>query len=131
MSDNTQPTENGVQLDLLNRSQLDSMETMEKIRFILDSIKTNNIVILESGLQPDEEAKLIEMTMNEINRDFSGIEIESWPSKTEKSSGLFGRVKSSLQQDNTTSNLTVIGPSDALETIHKDDSLIQTLVQGD
>ena len=38
----------------------------------------DKIVILETGLSPDEESKLIEITMSEIHPEgFTGIEIET------------------------------------------------------
>lgn len=122
-----------VQLDLLSGAEVQKMTTMEKIRFIIDSVRDRNIVILEQGLTPDEESKLVEVTMSEIDPDgFSGIEIESYPKPQEESKGLMSKLSSSLGGGNSKSeetSLTVIGPADALETIHKDESLIQTLVQ--
>lgn len=131
MSNTTQNNDDtGVQLDLLSGTELKNMNTMEKIRFILDSVRDNNIVILETGLTPAEESKLVEVTMSEISPDnFSGIEIESYPKEEEKSKGLLGKVSSSLGKSEPKTSLTVIGPADALETIHKDASLIQTLIQ--
>ena len=69
-------------MDLISGEKLEKMTSMEKIRLILDKVKKGKIVVLESGLTPAEEVRLIEMTMTEIRVDeFSGIEIESYPSK--------------------------------------------------
>lgn len=122
----------GVQLDLLSAAEIQQMTTMEKIRFIIDSVRDRNIVILEQGLTPDEESKLVEVTMSEIDPDgFSGIEIESYPKPKEQSKGLMSKISSSLggSSQSDEASLTVIGPADELKTIHKDESLIQTLVQ--
>ncbi len=118
-------TENGVQLKLVSKEKLSDMGQMEKIRYILDAIKDNTVVILESGLSPDEEGKLVERTMHEINDDFSGIEIESY-AREESSSGLMSKL---LSRDDRQNRLTVIGPANKMETLHKDDSLIETLVK--
>jgi len=129
----TDETSQGVQLDLLSAAEIDTMTTMEKIRFIIDSVRDHNIVILEQGLTPDEESKLVEVTMSEIDPDgFSGIEIESYPTPQSQSKGLMSKISSSLGGGNDSqeeASLTVIGPADEIETIHKDESLIQTLVQ--
>lgn len=122
----------GVQLDLLSAAEIQQMTTMEKIRFIIDSVRDRNIVILEQGLSPDEESKLVEVTMSEIDPDgFSGIEIESYPKPKKESKGLISKISSSLggSSQSEAASLTVIGPADELKTIHKDESLIQTLVQ--
>jgi hypothetical protein len=98
---------------------------MEKIRMILDGVHAGNIVILETGLSPDEESRLIEVTMSEISPDeFSGIEIETYPNSGSTESGLIGRLMGRAQA----STLTVIGPADRIETLHKDETLISALV---
>lgn len=129
-SNNTDPTPGGVQLDLINGSQTNSMTSMEKIRLIIDSVRDGNIVILESGLEPQEEAKLIEVTMSEIQPDgFTGIEIESYPS--EDGNDKPGFVDRVLGRDTDPSTLAVIGPADKMETLHKDNTIISTLVSGE
>jgi hypothetical protein len=116
--------EDGIQIDLISGERMDGLASMEKIRLILDGVRDGNIVILEQGLSPDEESKLIEVTMTEINPDeFSGIEIETYPqSGSEK--GLLGR----LMGKGGDKKLTVIGPANHIETLHKDETLISALI---
>ncbi|MEM1578599.1 MAG: DUF2073 domain-containing protein, partial [Archaeoglobaceae archaeon] len=52
----------GVQMNLVSKEKLSKMGSMEKIRMILDNVKEGKIVVLETGLTPEEEAKLIELT---------------------------------------------------------------------
>jgi len=117
----------GVQIDLISGDRMEGMTGMEKIRMILDGVRDGNIVILEQGLTPDEESKLIEVTMSEITpadpEDFNGIEIETYP-RGETDSGLFSR----LMGKEEASKLTVIGPANQIETLHKDETLISALV---
>jgi hypothetical protein len=56
----------GVQIDLISAERLDRLTAMEKVRLILDDVMEGNIVVLEKGLAPDEQSKLIEITMREI-----------------------------------------------------------------
>ncbi|WP_414689313.1 DUF2073 domain-containing protein [Natronomonas sp.] len=115
----------GIQLDMISAERMEGMRTMEKIRLILDGVHDGNIVILEEGLEPDEESKLIEVTMSEINPDgFTGIEIETYPGEQSGGGGLLGR----LMGGNDANKLTVIGPANRIETLHKDETLISTLV---
>ena len=112
-----------VHMDLISGEKLEKMTSMEKIRLILDKVKTGRIVVLESGLTPDEEVRLIEMTMTEIRVDeFSGIEIETYPAKKEGSflDRIFGR---SLK-----GRMTIIGPANQIRTIEKDKYQISTKV---
>jgi hypothetical protein len=113
-----------VQMDLISGEKLEKMTSMEKIRLILDKVKTGRIVVLESGLTPDEEVRLIEMTMTEIRVDeFSGIEIESYPVR--KESSLLERL---LGKGGLKGRMTVIGPANQLRTVEKDQFQISTKV---
>ncbi|MFD1586417.1 DUF2073 domain-containing protein [Halorientalis brevis] len=118
--------DDGVQIDLISGERMEGMASMEKIRMILDGVHDGNIVILEEGLSPDEESKLIEVTMTEISPDeFNGIEIETYPKSDSSDGGLFNRL---MGKDTDTKKLTVIGPANQIETLHKDETLISALV---
>ena len=115
----------GVQIDLISGERMAGKTSMEKIRLILDGVRDGNIVVLETGLTPDEESKLIEVTMSEINPDgFSGIEIESFPQDEASDTSLLGRLMGKQES----SKLTVIGPANQIQTLHKDETLISALV---
>jgi hypothetical protein len=118
-------SEDGVQIDLISGERMNGKTSMEKIRMILDGVRDGNIVVLESGLTPDEESKLIEVTMSEINPDgFSGIEIESFPQSDASDTSLLGRLMGKQE----TSKLTVIGPANQIQSLHKDETLISALI---
>ncbi|MFB6310438.1 MAG: DUF2073 domain-containing protein [Salinirussus sp.] len=115
----------GVQIDLISGARMEGLTSMEKIRMILDGVREGNIVILEEGLSPDEESRLIEVTMTEISPDeFTGLEIETYPRSETADASFLDRLmgKQSAQK------LTVIGPANQIETLHKDETLIRTLV---
>lgn len=115
----------GVQLDLVSGERMDGLTSMEKIRLILDGVRDGNIVVLEEGLSPDEESRLIEVTMTEISPDeFTGLEIETYPRSETTNGGLFDRIMGK----ESTKKLTVIGPANQIETLHKDETLISALV---
>jgi hypothetical protein len=119
------PEDDGVRIDMISGARMEGLTGMEKIRLILDGVREGNIVILEEGLSPDEESKLIEVTMTEISPDdFTGIEIETYP-KAETSNQSF---LDKLMGRNSAQKLTVIGPANRIETLHKDENLISTLV---
>ena len=115
----------GVQIDLISGARMEGLTSMEKIRLILDGVRDGNIVVLEEGLSPDEESKLIEVTMTEISPDeFNGIEIETYPQSGGGNKGFLGR----LMGKESNKKLTVIGPANQIETLHKDENLISALV---
>jgi len=111
-----------VKLNLVSKEKLEKMGTMEKLRMILDEVKSGKIVVLESGLTPEEEAKLIELTMLEIDHEnFVGIEVETYP---QKSSGFFGKLLGKKG-----GRLTIIGPANRLKTLQKREDVIEALVR--
>lgn len=115
----------GVRIDLISEDRMDDLTTMEKINLILNMVKDGSIVVLERGLAPEEEAKLIEVTMTSIHDDFTGIEIESYPAKSNPS-----LISKLLGRPSTLTRLTVIGPANQLKTIKKDQDLISALVSS-
>lgn len=115
----------GIQIDLISEERLSKLTTMEKIHLILDNVRSGTIVILEKGLSPEEQGKLIEMTMSEILPDgFNGIEIETYPSREEQP-GFLSRILGSRTSE---SRLTVIGPANQLKMIKKDRDLISAWI---
>ncbi len=117
-------TQKGIRIDIISKDRLSAMAPMEKIRLILDMVRSGSIVILERGLTPEEEAKLIEMTMTEITPDdFSGIEIESYPGKQRTT--FLGKL---LGKTMFETRLTVVGAADQLKTLKRDHDFISALV---
>jgi hypothetical protein len=113
----------GIQLDLISEARISQMASMEKVRYIIDEVRKGKILVLEKGLNPMEEAKLIEMTMSAIQPDvFSGIEMQSYPANSDNS--LLGR----FFKKQSSRRLTVIGPANQLKTLQKDSNLISALV---
>ena len=106
-----------VKMDLIPEDKTDSMGSIEKVKFVLDGVKSGNILVLEGGLTPEEQMKLIEMTMMEINEDFTGIEMSGYPCKR----GFFLKRKK---------RLTVIGPAKLMKTIKKEKDLIRAVISA-
>ncbi len=117
----------GVQINLVSRRFLGTMTSAEKIRFILDEVKGNKILVLEQGLDPREEAELIQTTMREIQQDaFIGIEMDSHQHETPNTWMEKLLARGGIRR----SNLTVVGPADMLRTVHKDGSTLRALILG-
>lgn len=115
--------DSGVMIDLVSHDKLTAFTAEEKMRFIVDEVKGGKILVLEEGLDPLEEAKLIEATMREIDADqFIGIEMQSH--HPEDPSFLDRLFKGKPRR----ATMTVIGPGNRLKTIHKDGSTIQALI---
>ena len=55
--------------------ELQNLTQAQRISKFLRSVRDNKIVLVEGKLDPQEEALLIEKTMEEINKNFKGVEI--------------------------------------------------------
>jgi hypothetical protein len=115
----------GIEMDLLSEDRLVRMTTVEKVRFILDEVRSGKILVLEKGLTPQEEANLIEMTMTQIEPDdFVGIEMESYPAHEDNS------ILGKFFRKTPRTRLTVIGPANKIKTLKKDRDMITALVSA-
>ena len=102
---------NGLKMDFLSSTMLNSRTSMEKISMIVDRVKNGDLVVIEGGLTPEEEAELIETTMREIDvENFMGIDIYTLE-KDKKS--FFGLSKSKIV------GITIIGPANVMKAVKK------------
>ena len=75
----SQRSDDGVQIDMISAERMDGLRTMEKIRLILDSVHDGNIVILEKGLDPDEESNpLMRPAFRQLDRGQATALIDLW-----------------------------------------------------
>lgn len=110
-----------VQINMISADRLKALSSVDKIALILEDVKRGQIVILENGLDPFEEARLIESTMAQIGEVFSGIEIQSYPHEPRRS-----WLERLGKRDSK--RLTVIGPADRMRTIRREKDLISALI---
>ncbi len=62
-------------LQIVPYSEVADLSSLGKIRKLLNIAKENKIVLLQGRLTKEEETELIKVTMEEINKDFKGIEL--------------------------------------------------------
>lgn len=120
-----------VVLQFVPYSEIADLTSVGKIRKLLNIAKQDTIVILEGRLKKEEEAELIKTTMEEINKDFKGIELHVIYPGDQKADFL-GKMKSGLANVllGDRQGLTIIGPASIVKEIKKDPSKIQLLMSG-
>ena len=119
-------------LQFVPYSEIEYISSVGRIRKLLNIAKENRIVLLEGRLRKEEETELIKATMEEINKDFKGIELSViYPNK--KESDLFRKLKrgfvNMLLGDRQ--GLTIIGPASVVREIKKDPDKIQLFTEED
>jgi len=110
---------NSLKMDFLSSDALISRSSMEKVSMIVDRVKSGDLLVIEGGLSPQEEAELIETTMREIDiENFVGIEI--YTLEKDKTS-LFGLSKKK------TVGLTIIGPANIMSAVKKKSNFLSMI----
>jgi len=118
-----------VDLEFIPFESLKSMGLGEQVRFIIKKTKENKILIFDSQLNPEEEAKLISETMKHIDKKFSGIEICSL--HMEKNESFIDKAKSFIFKTLTGKmrGTSIIGPAKIIKQIKRDPESISIMMK--
>jgi hypothetical protein len=117
-----------VTIQLLPYTEIESLSAIGRIRKLLNLAKQDKIVLLQGRLKKEEETELIKTTMEEINKEFKGIELAVI---NPAQSSLKGVQKLKYDVVNAVlgerQGLTVIGPASVVKAIKKDPNKIELL----
>ncbi len=104
---------------------IESLSSFKRINKLLNIVKEDKIVILEGRLRKEEEADLIEITMEEISPKFKGIELSViYPeARGDALQKIRGSVTNLLLGDRQ--GLTIIGPASIVKKIEKNPDKIE------
>jgi len=89
---------------------------------LLIDLKKNTIIMIDAKLKPEEEAKLIQETMENISSRFSGIELDSLDlTASDENDTVIKKLKAQILEFITGKKrgLTLIGPADTIRKIEK------------
>ena len=119
-----------VTLQFMPYTEIEALSSVGRIRKLLNIAKQNKIVLLQGRLRKDEETELIKATMEEINKEFKGIELAVINPKQEELSGL-NRIKNDFMDMiiGDRSGMTIIGPASIVKSIKKDPDKIELLTK--
>ncbi len=110
--------------------EIDGLSSAKRVNKLLNIVKQNKIVLLEGRLKKEEETDLIEITMEEINNKFKGIELSVIYPEKDKFSG-FKKIKqgfiNALLGDRQ--GLTIIGPASVVKKIEQNPNKIELFTQ--
>lgn len=106
--------------------KMDSLSSAKRVNKLLKIVKEDKIVIMEGRLKKQEEADLIEITMEEISPKFKGIELSViYPEKDKQDTmqrvkGAFANMLLGDRQ-----GMTIIGPASVVKKIEKNPDKIE------
>jgi len=116
----------GLVLQFVPYSEIEGLGPARRVNKLLDMAKQNKIVLLEGRLKKEEEKDLIEITMEEINNQFKGIElavINPKPKDEGFLKNMRGAFINKLLGDRI--GFTIIGPATIVKQIKKDPDKIE------
>jgi len=107
-------------------SNIEHLTSAKRVNKILNIVKNDKIVILEGRLRKQEEADLIEITMEEISQKFKGIELSVVYPDKDKYVGL-QKIKAGFVNMllGDRQGLTIIGPASIVRKIEQNPNKIE------
>ena len=117
-------------LQFIPYAEIKDLTSIGRIRKLLNMSKENKIVLLEGRLKKEEEAELIKTTMEEINKDFRGIEL-AVVNTIGNENDPFAKLKSGMVSVllGDRQGFTIIGPAKVIKNIKRDPHKLQILMK--
>ena len=106
---------------------IQQLSSVKRVNKLLNIVKEDRIVIMEGRLRKEEEADLIEITMEEITPKFKGIELSViYPDKNKQQDAL-QKVKSTMASIllGDRQGFTIIGPASIVKKIERNPDKIE------
>ena len=118
-------------LQFIPYRDIESLTGEERIKKLLKIVKDEKIILLEGKLRPEEDALLIQRTMEEISSTFKGIEISPLNVRSKKDQAFYHKYKEKLigLLLGNRQGLTIIGPATIIKEIRADPDKIQLLTE--
>ena len=115
-------------LQFIPYQEIANLPSHLRIKKLLASVKDNKIVMLEGRLKKEEEAELIKRTMEEIDENFRGIELQVIDPDV-NNEDFFKKIKVHLANIllGYRQGMTIIGPANIVKEIKKDPNKIELL----
>ena len=120
-----------VTLQLVPYAEIQTLSSIGRIRKLLNLAKERKIILLQGRLKKEEEIELIKATMEEINKEFKGIELAVVNPNLSADMGFLQKMKNNFANSllGDRSGLTVIGPAAIVKEMKKDPNKIELMMK--
>jgi hypothetical protein len=117
-----------ITLHFVPHHEIAELGSARRVKKLIDLVKQEKIVLLEGRLKKEEEKDLIEITMEEINDKFQGIELAVF-NPGEKNGKMTSKLKMGLMNTllGERAGFTVIGPASVVKEIKQNPNKIELL----
>ena len=111
--------------------EIKGLSSVGRIRKLLTLAKQDKIVLLQGRLDKEEEAELIKATMEEINKEFKGIELAVMDSLDNGALTGFDRLKGGVANMllGNRGGLTLVGPANIVKKVKKNPKKLQFMIE--
>ena len=111
--------------------EISELSSVGRIRKLLTLAKQDKIVLLQGRLNKEEETELIKATMEEINKEFKGIELAVMDSMNSGALTGFDKLKDGFANMllGNRSGLTLVGPANIVKKVRKDPKKLQFMIE--
>ena len=117
-------------LQFIPFQEIEDLASDKRILKVLGAVKKGKVVLMQGRLTPEEEASLIEKTMEEVNKEFKGIELCTiYPERT---STVGKQVKQFFVKFlvGDREGLTIIGPATVIKEIKRNPDKIELVTHN-
>ncbi len=123
----------GFSIQFLPYGEIRGLDSSQRIKKILNIVLSNNILILQGRLEPEEETRLIGDTMAMMGhvKNFKGVELAVISGNGNE--GFFGRFRTTLVSAIAGGDIgavTIIGPATIVKEIKRNPKKIELLLKG-
>jgi len=106
-------------------NEIQNLSSERRISKILGIVKRNKIVLMQGRLKPNEETALIERTMQEVSKEFKGIELCTiYPNSEKNKTAQFKQMILKVIMGDR-DGLTIIGPATVVKEIKRNPDKIE------
>lgn len=106
--------------------EIQQLSSAKRVNKLLNIVKEDRIVIMEGRLRKEEEADLIEITMEEISPQFKGIELSViYPDKSKQDTLQAVRSAMATVLLGDRQGFTIIGPASVVKKIERNPDKIE------
>jgi len=106
-------------------NEIQNLSSERRISKILGIVKRNKIVLMQGRLKSNEETALIERTMQEVSKEFKGIELCTiYPNSEKNKTAQFKQMILKVIMGDR-DGLTIIGPATVVKEIKRNPDKIE------
>ena len=121
--------DDGVTIEFLSKAKLQDKTFDEKVETVIERVKQNAVLVLEEGWSHEEERRLIQNAMDEIDEDFPGIEFLGLADRDSRFNKAKKMFYEKVLNERYREGITIVGNSRVMEKVKKERDAVSFLAK--